>query len=117
MAVDARAHGDQGIDQAEIVERLGPELAPDAVHIREAALNRVGDLRQGRAPQGGLGVIRRPLRSQSDRGERLPDLVMEFARQVAGQTDPNLKAEDVFERAPDAAPDTPAEDVDADDLR
>jgi hypothetical protein len=41
----------------------------------------------------------------------------EFAAQVAHQTDPNLLAEDVFEREADgSSADGPAEALDADDL-
>jgi hypothetical protein len=78
LRADARAERDQRVDKAEIVERLRPQLARDAAHLVEAVADRVGDAGQLLLRELWIAVGR-SFGQQHDRGESLPDLVVQLA--------------------------------------
>ena len=79
LGVDARAERDQRVDEAEVVERLGTQLAGDPAHLVQALPDGVRHAAQGLRRQRRVAV-RRPLGLDRHRGQRLPDLVVELPR-------------------------------------
>ena len=68
---DSRAERDQRADQAEVVERLGPQLARDPAHVLEAARAGRASALERRAACGRLGRRRDALELQQRRAVRV----------------------------------------------
>ena len=74
---DPRGERDQGVDQPQIIERFGPELARDPSQVIEARLHRFGDLAQCLLLRSAL--TSGPLGQQRDGGQGLADLIVQLA--------------------------------------
>jgi hypothetical protein len=80
LLIDPSRQGDQGVDQAEVVEGFRAQFARQAPHVLERALRSLGDLFE-RGPHlrrvgGGRGALRR----QRHRGQGLTDFVVQCPR-------------------------------------
>ena len=79
LGVDPRAERDQRVDEAEVVESLGAQLARDAAHLVQALPDRVRYAAEGLRCQRRV-AIRCSLGLDRHGSERLPDLVVELLR-------------------------------------
>ena len=79
LAADARAERDQRVDQPEIVERLGAQLAADPMDVVEAPQDGLRRSRSTPRPAA-TACSRRTLGAQGDGGQRLTNLVVQLAR-------------------------------------